>query len=616
MKQIFFLGLMFLSAISVAAQKLNVDSLVNVLETQKISQEEQMRVCTNIVNAYLRNDMDKLITYSEKGLQMAKSANNKTKMGEFYRTLAIGYSGKGDNDMALNCYEKALKLAIEMKDKEMEAIVNASMANMYMFRNKRAEALNYLLDALSIFESLGNKRSIALCLNNIGNIHEGLMNEQQAIRYFTRAKEIAEEIDDNYIRSLTYYQFAGIHAKKEEYDKAIDYASKTLDISRSMNDRQAEILSLQSLAHYHCEGINDYETAGNYAMECCQIAGEFGEPRLFLIARVILATVCKYKKQYDKCKDISLSILTNDSILLNDLAQESLNVLSNLATSYIFLGDRDSANYYFDKYQWKANELTNAEYQRSFTDMEVKYDTEKKELRIVSLEKEKQLYTWLGLVGLLLLLALLLVLWQTFRNARKEKQLIATRSVLDGEMRERARLAQDLHDRLSGNLSAVKIELGNNAEILQNVRDKLDNCIRDIREAAHDLMPTSLQSGLKVALEDFAAQFPNVRFHFFGQEKRIEERMAFVIYCCAGELVNNAVKHSGATIINLQLVQSEKHVSLTVQDNGSGFDGKTATKGIGLKSIHDRVTSCNGKIDISTSPKGTETTIELKAGDV
>ena len=165
----------------------------------------------------------------------------------------------------------------------------------------------------------------------------------------------------------------------------------------------------------------------------------------------------------------------------------------------------------------------------------------------------------------------------------------------------------------SGNLSAIKLELNKHAEALQNVRDQLDKCISDIRDTAHDLMPASLQFGMKVALGDFAAQFPNVRFHFFGEEKRIGERMEFVVYCCANELVNNAIKHSGAENINLQLIQDEKHVTLTVSDDGCGFDEKTAIKGFGLKSIKNRVASCNGKIDIVTSPgMGTETTIELK----
>jgi signal transduction histidine kinase len=293
--------------------------------------------------------------------------------------------------------------------------------------------------------------------------------------------------------------------------------------------------------------------------------------------------------------------------------ERSENSTYYLCLANIFLGNPAKAKYFLEKYANVRDSLTDQTFHSNLADMEVKYETEKKELRIASLEKERQLYVWLGICGVLLVFALIVFLRQTQKNARKEKQLIATRSVLDGEMRERTRLARDLHDRLSGNLSAVKIELSNQADILQNVRDKLDNCIRDIRDTAHDLMPSSLQFGMKVALEDFAAQFPNVRFHFFGEEKRIDKRLEFVVYCCAGELINNAVKHSGAANINLQLVQDEKYVTLTVSDDGCGFDEKTVAKGFGLKSIRDRVASCNGKVDITTSSgKGTEITIELK----
>ena len=159
----------------------------------------------------------------------------------------------------------------------------------------------------------------------------------------------------------------------------------------------------------------------------------------------------------------------------------------------------------------------------------------------------------------------------------------------------------------------MKLKLNNHVDSLQDVRNQLDNCIREIRDVAHDLMPPSLQYGLKVALENFTTHFPNVDFHFFGVEKRIDERMEYVVYCCANELVNNAVIHSGAKKINLQLIQDDRRLTLTVSDDGCGFNEKTVKNGIGLESVKSRVAACNGKIDIDTCPgKGTETTIELR----
>jgi signal transduction histidine kinase len=127
-------------------------------------------------------------------------------------------------------------------------------------------------------------------------------------------------------------------------------------------------------------------------------------------------------------------------------------------------------------------------------------------------------------------------------------------------------------------------------------------------------MPSSLRLfGVKGALEDFCTHFHNVHFHFFGENMRMNQNLEYTVYCCARELVNNSQKHSGAENIHLQLVQSKKHVSLTVQDNGCGFDEKTVAKGDGLQNIRNRVASCKGKLDIVSSPgKGTETVIEIK----
>jgi signal transduction histidine kinase len=77
--------------------------------------------------------------------------------------------------------------------------------------------------------------------------------------------------------------------------------------------------------------------------------------------------------------------------------------------------------------------------------------------------------------------------------------------------------------------------------------------------------------------------------YFYGEERRIEERKEFIIYCCASELINNAIRHAKAENINVQLIQNEKLVSLTVQDDGCGFDEKIAATG---KSIGNHKKKC------------------------
>jgi signal transduction histidine kinase len=148
---------------------------------------------------------------------------------------------------------------------------------------------------------------------------------------------------------------------------------------------------------------------------------------------------------------------------------------------------------------------------------------------------------------------------------------------------------------------------------IQNARTLLDNSIDELRRLARNLMPVSLlRLGLKASLEDFCGSFPNVRFQFYGEEKRSTENLELLIYRCVHELVNNAVKYSGAKNINVQLLQNENSISMTVHDDGCGFDLQKVKQGMGLKNLADRLSVFNGALDIVSAPgKGTEVNVKL-----
>ncbi|MBN2650124.1 MAG: hypothetical protein JXR50_10340, partial [Prolixibacteraceae bacterium] len=139
----------------------------------------------------------------------------------------------------------------------------------------------------------------------------------------------------------------------------------------------------------------------------------------------------------------------------------------------------------------------------------------------------------------------------------------------------------------------------------------------ELRRIAHHMMPESLlRYGLKASLSDFCNAVPNVDFHYFGNEQRIDSNLEILTYRSAHELVNNALKHSKASQINVQIVQEPDRLSLTVQDNGIGFDPKMQTVGMGLKNIRDRVSTFNGKMNIYSEPgKGTEINIEFNSNN-
>ena len=311
---------------------------------------------------------------------------------------------------------------------------------------------------------------------------------------------------------------------------------------------------------------------------------------------------------------------------------------ASVAVANIYLGNKEKAVKFFKKYDAAVVHFIDKNYRETIVDMEVKYETEKKELLIASLEKEKLFYIWLGIIGVMLLLMFLGILFyrhrlniqkrklaeQQIKQLEQEKLLISTQAILDGETAERSRLARDLHDGLGGMLSVIKLNLKDmkgfsildtpDVVRFNNALEMLDQSIGELRRVAHHIMPESLMRyGLKVSLEDFCRAIPGANFKYFGDAPRLDSHLEILIYRCAYELVNNAVKYSEAENINVQLIIDNGLVSLTVHDNGIGFEPETVTYGSGLNNIKTRIASYNGKMNIySSQGKGKEINIEIE----
>ena len=608
MKQILLIGLLLIATIHVAGQTQNIDSLLNVLETQKLTSKKQLDIYVKIGNWAVIQDDARRLLFAEKGLELAKKEKDKLRMVEFYNLHGHYYLGIGEHDSALKYFQATLDLAIEIKNKEWEAKACGNLGVVYSNMGDIKSTIEQYKKAILCLESDGKEEETALWLANIGAQYRLLGEYNLATQYLKKAENLAEKTNDQRALFRVYPALGNLYGTLKELDNALMYGMKALQISQELQSKSGMANAYQTLTNVTLDK-QQFDKAEHYANECLRLAQESNNKRQLIIAYNALTEVYTEQGRFENAIYTANKVLEIDSTNLNMAA----NALKKNAIAYIHLGNKEKAKEYLIKFALIMDEINKKNVRENLMEMEVKYETEKKETRIASLEKERRLYLWLGAACGLLLLSMGLVSIQTIRNARKERQLVAAKAVQDGEMGERARIAEDLHDRLGGSLAAVKIQL-RNADSLQTVSEKLDECIKEIREITHNLMPRSLrQFGLKTALEDFSVQFPNVHFHFFGEEKRIKERLEFIVYCCANELVTNSLRYSNAENINMQLIQSEKFVSLTVQDDGCGFDEKNITSGIGLKNIRDRVASCNGKLDIvSSAGKGTETIIELK----
>ena len=441
MKQIFFIGLMLLSLTS-NAQVQNVDSLENVLNTQKLTSKEQLELYDKISQYYMLYDMSKCIEYAEKGFHIAEKEKDKRMISKFNMRFGVIYYSKASLDTSRTYLDKALTLALEADDEPLLMSAYGFLGNLYRLRQDYQTSLDYYMKALSLHNVPANQTKSSI-LNNIGVLHRILNNPDRAVFFLEQALDLAKQLELKPTIMSASHGLGTIYGDRKDYPKVVEYMQRTLDLSRELGDKSYEILSIMSLAS--CFAANkEYEKALDFAQEGLDISETFGNPRHILGVWAVLADIYKAMGQYQACEEAAMKAWALDSVSVED---GSLTAMT-LSIANIHLGRKGKAEHFIHKFYEIMQEGNDKSLHDSLLDMEVKYDTEKKEQHIATLEKERQLYIWLGIAGVLLALALGVALWQKIRNARKERQLIATRSVLDGEMGERARLARDLHDRL------------------------------------------------------------------------------------------------------------------------------------------------------------------------
>lgn len=634
---IYFLALI-LSIPSVSANtQADVDSLMHTLKDKKGKVNIDLLIKEGRNQLYTNPELTYQI--SLKSIELSVKQNDKKNESESYRLLGSYYSDiKGDYESAIKEYQKADKILSNMEGVialRGKGALHHGYGTIYHRQGNYVNAIDHYTKALAFFDAVGDNIIRSKTLNNLSNLYSFLKDYQKAERYASESFRTAQKNNDEHMVSVTGISMADVLILQGKYAKATKYIEASEKIANKRNDLY--ILNLVHLNYGNLytsnkdyeKAVSEYKQAYEYAVS---LSNEWEQMRVLTNLSGALISLNKIDESIPNTKeafrlatklgsvDFKQALLVNYSLIAaND---------SNYSEAYDYLNQSFSLR----------DTLLNEDNIRQVNLLESMYQAEKKELLISALKNERRFYQIIFITITLVSILLIVILFFRQKNIRtkkelaeqkiikleKEKQLVATNAILEGETTERSRLARDLHDGLGGMLSAVKLNLfdikkGNinlvteDLTRLNKVMMMLDNSMNELRRVAHNMMPESLlRYGLKFSLADFCNDIDNAHFYYFGNETRLESKLEIMIYRSVYELVNNAFKHSEAENINVQIVQETDRISITVQDDGKGFDPNAITKGSGLNNIKNRVISVNGIMNVFSDPqKGTEINIEL-----
>ncbi len=597
-------AIFYFKALYQLSNKLNyVRGLVNSLSLQAAILSDQGKPYESII-------------LDSQAIVIATKAHYLKGLAAVYNNIAIPYNNIGDHATSVDYYLKASLIDEQLHDDYNLAMAYANISGVYNEMKEYKKGYSYSLKGISLGHLLNNLAAVESGLINLGSFLIASKNYDSALIVLHDAKNLSKKLNDNGIAINVLNNICALYAEIGKLDLLKKNATELLHFAISINNKQGICNGWSSLSEYYFD-IKNYSKATYYNRRVIQsaIKNHFAETLRYAYKssaniELIQGNINGYK-HYDKLKDSIENILLSDKIVKNTQEFEAKYALNKKQTEIDLLNKEQKIQQLTLKQQNFINWILASTllaviligflYYRNY------------------LQKKK------------LLIADALLQQQRITELEKEKQLLAAQAVLQGQVEERTRLAKDLHDGLGGILSSAKYSFSHmkdnmiitpeNAAAFEKSMNMLDKSISELRRVAHNMMPEALMKfGLDTALKDFcnsieqsgAIQLTYQSFEI--DEASISKTTAASVYRIIQELVNNILKHADAKKALVQLVRKDIALSITVEDDGKGFDKNILQNndGIGYLNLQNRVTYLNGTIDIQTATNnGTSVNIEI-----
>ncbi|MDX9727466.1 MAG: tetratricopeptide repeat protein, partial [Bacteroidales bacterium] len=560
-----------------------VDSLQRVLTSvSRNDHAERIKILRELYSLYSSGDLPSALGIARQHMLAAERAAMDDQIAEAAGNIGYTLYMQGHNDSALIYLNKALVIFERLRKAGEAAVTKNNIANIFRMTARYDTSLALYNDLLDYYESVKNRPKTAQVLSNIGSLYYTAGNQEKAKEYTLRSLEMQRKEGDARSLAVSLVNLVVFSLNNSEFEEGIKYGDEAISLLKDIDRNYYAAALIRTGYCYYSTGRK--EKALEYNRMALDIYKANNNSKGMMEAYRTQGDYLYEMKRYAEAREYGLEALQSADTT-NRLDLRLIYDLLKRTAIWLNLPE-EAINYSQLQIDMKEADL-NDEWASRISEAETKYDTEKKELEIRNLKSHRR-------IQLILIISLTTLLgtgtvagFSLFRNQKqsrlldlqrirdleKEKRLTATMALLEGENSERARLSRDLHDGLGGMLSVAKLKISNmkgsltipeeHVTSFNTAIDLLDSSIKELRRVAHNLMPEALvKYGLQQALSDFCRSTGKVSCHFYGSDRRLDDKLEIAIYRIVNELVNNALKHSTADSINVQLIVDDSRVSV------------------------------------------------------
>jgi len=615
----------------------NLDSLLTVARQQE-NDSVKIRLYNKIAFGYIFNDTDRALEVIKEGKELAKDADFNFGLTELVNTQGIYMDITGKSDSANFYFEKALAMSREFDFKNIESMCINNLGMFNWNRGNYKKALDYFFESLKMDESANSERSSAAALNNIGLIYQEMNLSEKALEYHKKALDIRLKYDMQN-EQIASYNNIGINLENlGRLDEAIATFNKGIALAKEKNNLIDYYRLLDNLAKtYYLKGEVDLSLS-TYLKAVVKPEDFNADEKRMLDTYNNIAALYNEKNNTEK----ALFYIDKGFDLLEKYPEIELMsadlYLTNAETQYM-LDDYDKARISKNKFITLKDSIFSARNAQAMADLEIKYETEKKEKEILTQRAEiaeqdliiqQRNYQIFGLIALAVVLGLmgyLIYNQQELKNKQLKKENELKDALLKIETQnklqeQRLRISRDLHDNIGAQLTFIISSL-DNLKYAFEIKDKqLKTKLTTISEftsgTIYELRDTiwamnkseitfeDLQTRISNYIDKAHLYDSNIQFSF-SVDKSVDESKKFTsvegmnIHRIIQEAIHNSLKYAEASQIKVDVSRVVSNYLFRISDNGKGFDLNTVKRGNGLSNMEKRALEINGNLKIKPS---------------
>ncbi len=597
--------------------------------------------------------------YINAALIIAQKTGDKKLLGFCYH----GFGGlnwyKNNLAEAFNKYDTALNYYRQAGDKKLVALIHRIFGMMYYQQSNYPEAIRYNYMALKYFEEIGDKARIGDCYAYNGDVYCEYGNYTDALKNYFLALNIYERLrskpkaaaEIKILIASTLSSIGEVYILQKDPGNALEkYSSASKIYEENISEFQyalykptcyigiARAYELRGDSAKVAENLKlallNYSRADYYYLESLKMCEEKVVDDLVAQISLYLGNLgLKFNRFLQAERWLQKALLLSKKNQSKKLLRDSYLRLSELKD---IIGNKKEGYNYYKMYIIYRDSIVNEESIRKAEGYKIQNAFDKKEDQIKLLSTENKLkaaltikqrqqkeFAYAGIA------AILLAGGYGFYLYRRRKKLQSQQAL----MSERLRISSELHDEVGATLSGIamyshltkeQMKTGQTAEIeksLNVMQQSSSQMVDKLSDIVWLINPEqdSLQK-LVTRLEEYAtdmAAIKNIQVKISVPEKiaeinlPVESRRNIYLFC--KEAINNAVKYSNATLLELTVKEVNGKLEFSVSDNGKGFDAVMVRRGNGLENMQKRADEIGAKLILqSKENEGASVSLQFK----